>query len=114
MHRYLVIGALGSVLIFGGCAKKQEQPAAVAPHFALTSTIKDIMDNIVDPEADIVWAAVSTTIGPKGPVNKVPHTDEEWAEVHRHAVILFEASNLLVMPGRHVAKPGEKSENKDI
>ena len=50
----------------------------------------------------------------KGIRQKAPETDEEWKEVRRHAITLIEAPNLLVMPGRKVAQPGEKSENPSV
>lgn len=45
-----------------------------------------------------------------GTVQKVPQSEEEWINVRRGAVRLVEAANLLMVPGRHVARPGEKSE----
>lgn len=68
------------------------------------------MDGMVDPAADTIWNSVATTITAKGREEKAPHTDEEWATVHRSAMQLLEASNLLQIPGRHVAKPGERNE----
>ena len=67
------------------------------------------MDGIVDPAADIIWNSVATTITTKGKEEKAPHTDEEWATVRRSALQLLEASNLLQIPGRQVAKPGERN-----
>jgi hypothetical protein len=37
-------------------------------------------------------------------------TDEEWELTRQGAIRLVEATNLLVMPGRSVARPGEQSE----
>jgi hypothetical protein len=34
--------------------------------------------------------------------------------VRRHAVALAEASNLLIMPGRRVARPGEKADDPNV
>ena len=68
------------------------------------------MDGIVDPCADTIWNSVSTTITIKGTEEKAPHTDEEWLTVRRGAIQLLEASNLLQIPGRHVAKPGQRNE----
>jgi hypothetical protein len=45
---------------------------------------------------------------------RAPRTNEDWTTLRRHAIPLVEATNLLQMPGRHVAKPGEKSENPGI
>lgn len=45
---------------------------------------------------------------------KAPKTPKEWEEVRHHLFILLEAPNLLVMEGRRVAQPGEKSENPQV
>jgi hypothetical protein len=107
---------VGSLVVLSGCSpqKAEQPPVAVAPNYAPTSTIKDIMDSIVDPNADYLWGTVSATVTSKGTITKVPKTDDDWKEVRRHAVSLFEATNLLIMPNRHVARPGEKSDNPDI
>ena len=68
------------------------------------------MNSLVDPAADTIWNSVATTINTKGKVEKVPHTEEEWATVRGSAIQLLEASNLLQIPGRHVAKPGQRNE----
>jgi hypothetical protein len=116
MRVYLLIVAAGIALALNGCsAKKQPQPSAAAePHYVPASTIKDLMDSIVDPDADFLWASVSSSVSAKGFEQKMPRTDEDWAEVRRHAITLFEATNLLLMPNRHVAKPGEKPDNPGI
>jgi len=88
--------------------------AAPAPDFRLTGTIKDIMDGVVDPSADYLWDSVSTIVTRKGVEERRPRTDEDWKNVRRRAIELIEAPNLLMMDGRKVAKPGEKSENPGI
>jgi hypothetical protein len=65
------------------------------------------MDSIVDPDADTIWGSVAIINGKE---EKAPHTNEEWVTVRRNALQLVEASNLLQIPGRHVAKPGERNE----
>ena len=72
------------------------------------------MDAEIDYNADWLWDAVSTEISAKGVIDKRPRTDEDWKEARNHAIALLEATNLLQMPGRAVAKPGEKSENPGI
>jgi len=88
--------------------------AAPTPDFRLTGTIKDIMDGVVDPSADYLWDSVSTIVTRKGVEERRPRTDEDWKNVRRRAIELIEAPNLLMMDGRKVAKPGEKSENPGI
>src|SRR5687767_6159524 len=67
----------------------------------MTSTIGDIMDAMVMPPADVLWAA--------GIEDDAPRTDEAWAKVRRSAITLLEASDLLVLPGRHAVKADDKS-----
>jgi hypothetical protein len=100
-----VVFGLGCVLLCVSYA--QQEPQA---EYRPTTTIRDLMDGVVDPAADTIWNSVSTTITKKDTEEKAPHTDEEWATVRRSAIVLLEASNLLQIPGRHVAMPGQKNE----
>jgi plastocyanin len=113
MSPFTVAVALGAlVLAAGGCNTREERPRE--PQFRPTATIKDIMTSIIDPEADVLWNSVATIVSLSGTEEREPRTDEEWAAVRRSAVQLVEATNLLRVPGRHVARPGEKSENPRI
>jgi hypothetical protein len=69
---------------------------------------------MVDPSADVVWNAVATIQDMQGTEEREPRTDEEWSTVRRHALIVAEGANLLIMPGRSVARPGERSENPEV
>ena len=84
------------------------------PEYRPTSTVKDIMDSIVDPSADFLWDSVEVLVTAKGTEERAPKTDEEWKEVRRRAIALVEASNLLLVPGRHIARPGEKAEDPKV
>ena len=68
----------------------------------------------IDPNADVVWLAVTTVQSAKGTVETKPRNDEEWTKVRHGAIALTEAANLLMVPGRHVARPGEKSETPGV
>jgi hypothetical protein len=72
------------------------------------------MDSIVDPAADYIWGSVETVVDAEGVHEKAPHTDEDWKNLRRHAIMLLEAPNLLQVPGRRVAKTGEKAENPEV
>src|SRR5262244_2237734 len=106
-----LIGAL--LLLCNSCASPKTAPASQA-EYRPTATVKDIMDSMVDPASDYIWDAVETTVSAKGVEEKAPRTDEDWKEVRRHAIMLLEATNLLQMPGRHVAKQGEKAEDPKV
>src|SRR5215471_16378352 len=104
-RRLLLLSALVSIQFSASCAR--QRPEA---EYRPTTTIKDLMDGIVDPAADTIWNSVATTITTKGKEEKAPHTAEQWTTVRRSALQLLEASNLLQIPGRPVAKPGERND----
>ena len=88
-------------IVSAGCASDQ------SPEYQPTSTVRDVMNSIVDPSSDVLWDSVEIVATVEGTVHKMPRTDEEWAVLRRSAVTLVEAGNLLLIPGRHVARPGE-------
>jgi hypothetical protein len=110
MRLFALVAVVCSVLIAVSCQTKPAEPAAPAqPPYTTTATIKDIMLHIVDPAGDMVWDAVSTVIDKGGLHETAPATDEDWHKVRNGVITLIEASNLLMMPGRAMARPGEKS-----
>ena len=74
------------------------------------SSIKDLMESIIDPSADALWGAAGTVIDKQGAQDMSPKTPEEWLNVRHAAVRIIEGANLLVMPGREAAPAGTKSE----
>ena len=96
---FIVLGGLAS----SHCTSKVNAPQADLQPIV---TIKELMENIIDPVADNVFDAVATDATEKGIVEIKPTTDEDWAKVRMGAVTLAEASNLLKMM-RSVAPPGD-------
>ena len=107
---------LGIVMCIGaGCQSQPVQPPQPPPpQFKTDVTIREIMQSMVAPKADVIWDAVSTTVSEKGVVEKAPKTDEEWSAIRHDAVTIIEAANTILIPGRHVAKPGEKAEDPKV
>jgi hypothetical protein len=68
------------------------------------------MLSLIDPSADVVWEAVAVRVTDTGIAETAPQSEEEWINVRRGAIRLVESANLLMVPGRDVARPGEKSE----
>lgn len=99
-----------------GCqSQAPSAPAAPSqPEYLPTATVKDLMLSVIDPAADVVWLSVTTVVDDKGLVETKPITDEDWTKVRHGAISLMEAANLLMIPGRRVARPGEKSETPGI
>src|SRR5437870_6480404 len=92
------------------CSKTSPPSRVLTP----SATIKDIMDSVVDPSAEFLFESVAEIADEQGVREKAPQTDEEWREVRLRAIALVEAPNLLVMSGRVVARPAEKSQNPQV
>ena len=93
------------------CTSTPAAPAEpVASPMTPVLTVKELMEHIVDPQADYVFDAVSVDVGPNGVVETTPTTDEDWTRIERGAWVLAESSNLLKLPRRmapdHVKRPG--------
>jgi hypothetical protein len=91
-----------AVLVAAACQRAAETPPAHQPQFAPDVTIKDLMLDIVDPSADVVWLSVTTVANETGLVETRPQNDEQWTKVKQGALTLAEAANLLMIPGRRV------------
>lgn len=92
-----------SIIVLGlaGCGAKTSPPAAAPPPpFQLGIQMKDLMSWIIDPNADVVWAAVGTVVTAEGEQKTAPKTDEEWTVVRNSAATVIECGNLLMMDGR--------------
>ena len=115
-----VVLGLAALILTAACHQQPAQtqtpaaPAADPPEYFPTATVKDLMQSVVDPNADVVWLAVTTVQDAKGAHDKAPKTEEEWTAVRHGAIVLTEAANLLMVPGRHVARPGEKSDTPGV
>lgn len=96
---------VATFMVSSGCAQPTPAPKEESP-YRPASTIRELMQSLVAPSAQGIWDSVGTISNAKGTVNLEPRTDEDWAAVRRHAVALFESTNLLVMSGRHVAPAG--------
>ena len=113
MRKYpIFFPALPLVCLLASCAAPPPPPPP--SDYNAVATIKDIMDSVIDPSADYIWNSMGTEADADGIREKRPQTEEEWKEVRRHAVVLVEAANLLLMPGRQVARPGERSEYPEV
>ena len=87
---------------------KPASPEADAIPFKPTAGIQDIMAGMIEPSAEFIWGSVSTTVTAEGVEEKQPRTEEEWSEVRRHALILAESANLLLIDGRQVTRAGRQ------
>lgn len=89
-----------ALLALAGCEPPPPPPPPPAPPFATTLGIKQVMEWVVDPAADVIWDSVKSVITEKGTQEIAPHTDAEWDKVRDAAATLIEAGNALMIEGR--------------
>src|SRR5262245_2086242 len=106
----LCLAVLGMVasLSFAVAQQKTGKANAEQTQGRKLTTIKDLMDSIVDPSADVVWGAAGTVVDQDGVHDTFPKTPEEWINVRRAAIRIIEGSNLLMMHGSEAAATGSK------
>lgn len=88
---------LASLCILPACRGSEAKTAAAPPAKGGAPTERQrLMKETIDPAADVVWGAVSTTISAEGMVDKAPATAAEWATVRSNAVVLRDSGRLLL------------------
>jgi hypothetical protein len=85
--------------VLTGC-EAPPPPAPPAPPFTTTLAVKQVMEWVIDPAADVIWDSVKSVITEKGTKEIAPHTDAEWDAVRNAAATLMEAGNVLMVEGR--------------
>ena len=70
------------------------------PPFDTTVSVKDLMANVMDPTADVIWESVGTIMTKEGTFEKAPQNDDEWNQVKAAAITVQETGNLLLLPAR--------------
>ena len=102
--------ALSVAVIAAACGGQEPAPAPQAePQYQPVATVRDIMTGVLDPSSAAIWESTKLTFTKAGLEERAPKSDEEWLVLRNHALQLIEASNLLQMPGRAMARPGEQS-----
>jgi hypothetical protein len=80
--------------------------AAQSNDFNTEYSIAEIMDAIIMREADVIWNGVYFASTEDGFESVGPETEDDWAELRHAAITLAEATNNLVIPGRHANVAG--------
>lgn len=70
------------------------------------ATVAEIMTQFIDPAADAIWASVGSSVTRAGTEERAPQGADEWLGVRRHALMLAESANLLVV-GHRAQRGGE-------
>jgi hypothetical protein len=91
---------LAPVMLVGSVSCSAQPPAPAMPPFDYSVSMKDLMANVIDPAADVVWESVGTIYTKEGAFERVPANDDEWNGVKAKAITLVEVGNLLMLPER--------------
>jgi hypothetical protein len=100
------------VLLSASCSSPAREPAM--PPFQTTVNMKDLMLNVIDPAADMLWESVGTVIDETGTHEKFPTSQDEWDVVRAGAIQLAEAGNLLLIPARSNGSPEWVTEARNM
>jgi hypothetical protein len=84
-----------ALALLAGCAEETRQ----GPDFTPVVDSRQLMNWILDPNADVIWGSAGTITTFEGVEDLAPTTDEGWDAVRNAAATLAEAGNLLKIPG---------------
>ena len=73
-------------------------------------SVKELMKYMIDPVADNIFNAVSSTVTKQGIVDVEPKTEEDWDKVRIGAVSLAEGADLLKIR-RPFTPPGDENDS---
>jgi len=122
-YRYLLVPVM-ALSVLASCDRNEpigpatslaEAPSALNyEEFNTRLTIRDVMNTLIDPNADIVWEAVgyeATFVdGETIIVDSSPQSDADWEMLRRNVIAMVEGANSLMIPGRNVAPPGSTTD----
>jgi hypothetical protein len=91
------------VIALGEQCSSKPAPVPLTP----VVSVRELMENIVEPTADVIFDSVVTTSSASGVVETKPTSEDDWVKVQRAAMLLAEATNLLKMP-RQIAPAGDE------
>src|SRR5215217_979567 len=85
--------------LLGGC-EAPPPPEPPTPPYTTTLALKQVMEWVIDPAADVIWDSVKSVSTEKGTQEIAPQTDAQWEAVRNAAATLMEAGNALMIDGR--------------
>ena len=99
-----ILSTVSALVLLSGCDPGGDPtPPSVpdpAPAYRPVANVKQTMEWILDPAADVIWDSAGFIITAEGETDLAPTTDEGWEHVRNSAAVVAETGNLLMMPGR--------------
>ena len=99
MYRFLVAPLAVAPLLFVAAHANEAQEPAPIP-FEVVTDIRQTMEYILEPAAEVVWDSAGAVISEAGEQDLSPETDEGWTKVLNASALLAEGGNLMMIPGR--------------
>ncbi|MEQ1694110.1 MAG: hypothetical protein ABMA00_22665, partial [Gemmatimonas sp.] len=75
-------------------------PASTSTPFKSTVTVKQLMDEVLEPAANVYWESVGSVSDARGTREIAPKTDSQWIAVRNAATVVAESGNLMMLDGR--------------
>ncbi|MDR2213795.1 MAG: hypothetical protein LBE21_09260 [Pseudomonadales bacterium] len=95
-------------------AVEVEPPPLAAPRGGPSVTLQELMSDIIEPNAQRVWRAVSYTATENGIEETMPVHDMDWEGLHQSAITLIEAAHGLTLEGREVGGDAYEAIREDF
>jgi len=83
-----------------------------APLFSTAITLRQLMQSVIDPNAQALWTAVSYVATESGVKETMPVTDADWDALLQSAITLAESGNALLVADRPVADASYETERR--
>jgi hypothetical protein len=92
--------AVASAMLLASCGDHTKAPeeTASADPFVRARTLKEVMANIVEVQAQVYWHSAGATIDASGEKDLTPTTDAGWLATRSAAATVSEMGNLLMTP----------------
>jgi hypothetical protein len=100
----LFIGGIAFIIAGARTARPAASTGADVPERPPVATVKQIMNAIVLPNANVIYDAVGTTITGTTVEETVPRNEKEWAAVGDSAAAIVESGNMLLVGDRLIDK----------
>lgn len=100
----LFIGGIAFIVAGARTVRPAASPRAEVPASPPVATVKQVMNAIVLPNANVIYNAVGATITGTKVEEFAPKNDQEWAAVGDSAAAIVESGNLLLVGDRLIDK----------
>ncbi len=108
-----IIVALAAVSCTETEAPSKPDPVQNNGEFLPEATVREIMESMMSPAAEAIWDSVAFVATEEYTIDARPETEEDWQKLRWQAVIMAEAANALVVPGRRIGSPGAPADDPE-